>query len=434
MKLIIIVIFLLLINPIYTNDTNISDLELLLEYYNPETLLYKPSIEIIITRSDGKRLEKPINERLAKQVLKADYNFYNRIFPGEIIFEKEKLIGITYIIPCGAGGFCEYEKLAIISYDGELINDHVFSKHLGHLSGKLIKENVFISDSLMIFKTSHIKRNPKSDSITSINIELETINISDDGKITIADNREIDTKRKFYWISTDVVPDSTLEKYSKPELAEMRNEILAAYGYSFKVEKWRNNFENKDWYKAQCENVNDSLKIIERMNIQKILHYEKLESQWQKYKNQNMNFEIHYPVNWFLKVDSLSMQNYNYLDRISIENMKEKVIVAGGGPFTEHGSFLNISVIAEPHEWTIEDAIRNGDLPERVKKQRLDQIIEMEIGGIYTFVWKGGSGSAYEFIYEGKRFRIFFMSGCKEQFEKDLQFFEKMLESFKIIK
>jgi hypothetical protein len=443
MKLFILVVFLILINPIYANDSNISDFELLLEYYNPETLLYKPSIEIIITRSDGKRLEKPIDERLAKQVLKAGYNFYNKIFPGEIIFEKEKLIGIMYIIPCSAGGFCEYEKLVILKNNGEFIDDFEFGKYLSDNSGRLTKENVYKSDSLMIFKTSNIKVNPKYDSITSIKIEMETINISDTGEITVVDKNKIDTRRKYYWISTEIAADVTLAKYNKSELAEMRNEIFASHGYIFKSEKWRNYFESEDWYEAQFENVNESLSIIERINTEKILRHENDEIYWKKYeqdvihysnKQDSVRYEIQYPSNWFVKIDSFSTKYYT--DILLIENIKEKVIVAGGGPFTEHGSFFKIAVLFTSRGKNIEESIMNSDLPEKVKKHRLEQVTDMEIGGIKTLVWVGTAWAnhGYEFIYNGRRFRISCMSGSKEQYKIDLPIFQKMVESFKIIK
>ncbi|NQV18157.1 MAG: YARHG domain-containing protein, partial [Armatimonadetes bacterium] len=282
MKLIIIVIFLLLINPIYANDSNISDLDSLLEYYNPETLKSKPLSKITWTSSKGETLNRAIDKEIAQQVLHADYKYYDDIFPGEIILKNENIIGLNYILICGAGGFCEYEKLVILKNNGEFIDDFEFGKYLADSCGRLIKENVYRSDSLMIFKTSDIEINPQNDSISSIKIEMQTINISDKGEITVVDKNKIDTRRKYYWISTDVVQDSTLAKYSKSKLAEMRYEVFASHGYIFKSEKWRNYFESEDWYEARFENVNESLTVIERMNIQKILNYEKLESNWQK--------------------------------------------------------------------------------------------------------------------------------------------------------
>ncbi len=427
----------MIINPIFAQKDLQSAMNSLLEYYNPNSLKTKEKCNHFMSDIKGNRFIFPIEKELAQEFFKEEYKYYGYIFPGKIIIDNENFIGLTYKILCSAGGHCEFDKLAILNIrNGELISNFEYGKYLSDNSGSLVKENVYCSDSLMIFKTSDIDLNPQDDSISSIKIDMQTIRISARGKINIISLNEINMKRKFYWISTDLVKDSTLAKQSKSELVEMRNEIFASYGYFFKSEKWRNYFESEDWYEAQFENVNESLTVIERMNIQKILNYEQLESNWQKYKNQNINFEIQYPINWYLKVDSLSIKKHNYLDRISIENMKEKVIVAGGGPFTENGSFFNISVLITSQGNTIKELIINGDLPERVKKQRLKQMLEREIGGIKTIVCEGSgwADKGYDFIYRGRMFKIHFMSGSKEQFEKDLPVFEKILESFKIIK
>ena len=65
-----------------------------------------------------KILEKPIDEIVARQILKADFSFYNKIFPNEIIIQNERFIGLTYTIICGAGGHCEFEKLVILKNNG----------------------------------------------------------------------------------------------------------------------------------------------------------------------------------------------------------------------------------------------------------------------------------------------------------------------------
>lgn len=443
MRFVLILTLLMIINPIFSQPNLQTDMNELLEYYNPETLLHKLSLNIILTNSDGERLEKPIDNILAKHILRADFSFYNNIFPGKIIFANEIFIGLTYTILCGAGGHCEYEKLAIIRNNGEFIADFEYGKYLSDNSGRLAKENVYESDSLMIFKTSDIEINPQNDSISSIRIEMQTILISDEGEIKVVARNKIDTRRKYYWILTEIAQDSTLAKYSKTELAEMRNEIFASHGYIFKSEKWQNYFENKKWYEAQFEDVNESLSIIERINIEKILQHENNEIYWKKYlqdvinysnKQDSVRYEIQYPSNWYVKNDSFSTK-YN-TNILLIENINEKVIVAGGGPFTEHGSFFKIDVLFTSRGKTIEEFIMSGDIPERVKKQRLEQVKEREIGGINVSVREGTgwADKGYEFIYQGRRFRFHFMSGSKEQFEKDLPVFEKMLESFKIIK
>ncbi len=391
MRFILTLTLLMILNPIFAQADLQSAMNSLLEYYNSETLKTKPLSKINWTSSKGKILNRAIDKGIAQQVLHADYKYYANIYPGEIIIKNENIIGLNYILICGAGGFCEYEKLVILKNNGEFITEYEYGKYLSDLSGSLIKENVFVSDSILIFKTSHIKRNPKLDSISSIKIEMQTILISDEEEI----------------------------------------EVVA-----------RNYFENKKWYDSRFENVNESLSIIERINIEKILQHENNEIYWKKYsqdvinysnKQDSIRYEIQYPSNWYVKIDSFSTK-YN-TNILLIENIKEKVIVAGGGPFTEHGSFFKIAVLFTSRGKTIEEFIMNGDLPVRVKKQRLEQVKEMKIGEINNSVWIGTAWAShgYEFIFDGRRFRISCMSGSKEQYKIDLPIFQKMVESFKII-
>ena len=58
---------------------------------------------------------------------------------------------------------------------------------------------------------------------------------------------------------------------SVDDLDRMRNEIFAEYGYRFKNERWKNIFEEQDWYRPQYDNVDDQLTEIDRYNIQLIL-------------------------------------------------------------------------------------------------------------------------------------------------------------------
>jgi len=166
---------------------------------------------------------------------------------------------------------------------------------------------------------------------------------------------------------------------------------------------------------------------------------EKIKSDWLDLKyssslnpndNLGFDFEISYPVNWYVKSVPIKSRVFQ------VENIEEKVVVAGGGPFTEHGSFLSIDVFPAKNSSTIEEHIRNSDLPERVKNKRLKQILTMKIGGIETIVWvgKGYADNGFNFICGGNYINIHCMSGSREQYEKDLRRFNKMVESFRILK
>ena len=272
-------LFILFIS-ILSNNLNFAqshlanDFDKLLIYFNnPETLnnIKKPPYKM--TSSKGENLDILIDKELVEQILSKKYHpQVIGIFPGKILFNK-KIIGLTLIIHCGAGGFCEFEQLAIFNLNGKLINQYEFGKCLGGGGESLQKENVYCSDSLMIFKTTD-RDNMFDDSLRTIKVNMETVTISETGEIQLLGKRNINTKRKYYWISTDVIQDSTISKYTKEELAEMINEIYASKGYIFKSNRWKKHFEKMQWYQSKAENVKNQLSLIETINISKILKYE----------------------------------------------------------------------------------------------------------------------------------------------------------------
>ena len=154
---------------------------------------------------------------------------------------------------------------------------------------------------------------------------------------------------------------------------------------------------------------------------------------WKIYKNSEFGYEVKYPSNWYVKEEYRSKCGFkDCLENLYIENMKEKVIVAGGGPFTENGSFFKIVIIYAPNISSIEEWIQNGDIPDRVKQERLDSVKVIKIGGTKRKVWRGfgWAEAGVEFIYESRFYRIHYMSGSQKQFKKDLTTFERMLALF----
>jgi hypothetical protein len=70
--------------------------------------------------------------------------------------------------------------------------------------------------------------------------------------------------------------NSELEKYTKDDLAIMRNEIYARHGYIFNDNKFKSYFIEKEWYKPYYVDVSFMLSIIENRNIELIKSYEKM--------------------------------------------------------------------------------------------------------------------------------------------------------------
>lgn len=157
---------------------------------------------------------------------------------------------------------------------------------------------------------------------------------------------------------------------------------------------------------------------------------------WKVYRNEEIGYEVKYPKDWYVKEEYRSECKFeDCLEYLYIENIEEKVIVAGEGPFTENGSYFKIVILKAENISSIEEWIEKGDIPDRVKQERLDFIITLEIGGIEIKAWKG-TGSAdggIEFIKDGRFYRIHYISGSQEQFDKDLDIFKQMLSTFRFI-
>ncbi|MCB9222981.1 MAG: YARHG domain-containing protein [Crocinitomicaceae bacterium] len=79
---------------------------------------------------------------------------------------------------------------------------------------------------------------------------------------------------KYPQASQRELTDEDLNNLLEDELAEMRNEIYARHGYSFKNKDWRYHFEEMDWYMPMGIDIRDKLTEIEVINIELIYQYE----------------------------------------------------------------------------------------------------------------------------------------------------------------
>ncbi|MEO9532080.1 MAG: YARHG domain-containing protein [Crocinitomicaceae bacterium] len=82
------------------------------------------------------------------------------------------------------------------------------------------------------------------------------------------------TVGKYPQASQRELTDEDLNNLMEEELTEMRNEIYARHGYSFKNKEWRYHFEALDWYMPTGVDVRDKLTDIEVGNIELIYEYE----------------------------------------------------------------------------------------------------------------------------------------------------------------
>lgn len=142
---------------------------------------------------------------------------------------------------------------------------------------------------------------------------------------------------------------------------------------------------------------------------------------WKTYYDEKCHFRIKYPADWYIKE--------SYVCHFLVENMKEKVMIAGEKG-TSNGSYFMVSISKHIGGFSsIEEAIRSYDLPDHEKQRRLDKITTMSLGDIELVVWDMESG--IEFIKDGISGSIHGSSGSAEQREKDMEIFKKILSSFR---
>lgn len=82
------------------------------------------------------------------------------------------------------------------------------------------------------------------------------------------------TVGKYPEASQRELTDADLNNLLEEDLTEMRNEIYARHGYSFKNKDWRYHFEALDWYMPVGVDIRQKLTDIEVTNIELIYEYE----------------------------------------------------------------------------------------------------------------------------------------------------------------
>ena len=153
---------------------------------------------------------------------------------------------------------------------------------------------------------------------------------------------------------------------------------------------------------------------------------------WQTFRDDALGIRIDYPASWFVRTrpglgDGLGV--------VRLQNLEGQVVVAGGGPLTEDGSYLEVSVFHAPGATSIEDWLHASGLPARVREARLRQVRRVDVQGTLRPVWFGQGGGAdagQELVVDGWLYRLHYVSGSAAQFTRERATFARMVASFRI--
>lgn len=200
----------------------------------------------------------------------------SKIYTGRIIYNRDSLISFTCIIPCTAGGYCERTDYYVFNLEGKQLNKiRNLEFNFTDCGSSDYKSCIYYSDTLLIIQKVSEKTDCGNDSTISINLKIDYFQVANDADLIPLKSDYINTKREYYFASSEFIDAEKIDQYSVEALSRIRNEIFAAHGYKFKSSKWQEYFSEKDWYKPKFENVDEFLTFIEKENIKIIVALEK---------------------------------------------------------------------------------------------------------------------------------------------------------------
>lgn len=187
------------------------------------------------------------------------------------IAKYNKLKNIILILELGypQGGNVSSFKIINFSSIGKILEYAEMGYNMLDLEGGDFCGLSFVNDSIIEVETGD-ESVDKVGKDTLTNLKYSYYFIGDSG-YRILELSNPSKGRLFPEVSKRILDYSELIKYSKSDLDIMRNEIFADYGYIFKTKRWNGYFSEKIWYKPCKKNVNDSLTLIENINIANIL-------------------------------------------------------------------------------------------------------------------------------------------------------------------
>ncbi len=186
-----------------------------------------------------------------------------------IVKKTDEYIIVSVKYTCGAGGTCGDVTFYSFTAAGDLISSMVYSQSYSDCVFSKDVDPILLEDDLIITKFTNWNASECDDD--AIETTEETVlfyEIATNGAINLINEQVIDQRRQFLKVSNQLLSKDQVSKYDSEELATMRNELFASYGYRFKSEKWSSYFGSLEWYVPTKDEISENeLSHIERRNL-----------------------------------------------------------------------------------------------------------------------------------------------------------------------
>lgn len=232
-------------------------------------------------------LEKGYKNRIPDFLVKAYLPFEpvsnkeKGYYAGKELVANDKYLAFAYEKPCFKGDMCRTRFLTILSHDGKIRGhtiiayDSITRLKMDTMRGEIIQQR------LVEKVGTHVQYQFKENGakvVDSQEIFHRYLKLSDNGRLREMDSLSNSPDRKYHWSSQRLVQPHELDEFTTRELNILKNEIFADYQFRFPSDRWREYFNKKDWYQPKYDNVNDSLNILERFNIKRIIRFQRNEN------------------------------------------------------------------------------------------------------------------------------------------------------------
>lgn len=202
-------------------------------------------------------------------------------YAGKELVANDNYLAFAYDKPCFKGNLCRTRFLTILNHDGEIMGhtilayDSITRITMDTMRGRIIQQRLVEKVGTTVqyqIKETGVKVVKTKDKF------YRYLKLTKKGRLITLDSLSNSPDRKYHWSSQRLVQPQELDEFTTRELNILKNEIFADYQFRFPSERWKEYFSKKEWYEPRYDNVNDSLNVLERFNIKRIIRFQRNDS------------------------------------------------------------------------------------------------------------------------------------------------------------
>ena len=212
-----------------------------------------------------------------EQFIPAEQNIDNRQFQAMgMTYRNKAYTRVLIIFNCEVGTFCDGSlSIHYNNATGDIVATIPSISQKDDCEKKYGLESVLLNDSKLVTLEGEWQgKCGKFNNVYNDNTVRE-YEILASGEVKLTRTQVVTQSRDYPDVSVRLFTELEMEDYKPKELAAMKNELLASYGFKFPDAKLAKFFSKKDWYVPKVDQVPESaFSYIEKRNMALIRQHE----------------------------------------------------------------------------------------------------------------------------------------------------------------